>query len=75
MLRAEFRGTRCYVAWVATRTGRLFFLRSPSRSLRALGPFAFLVGEKPPHLFEELRATESKWAPGHAHEDAMSVDR
>jgi hypothetical protein len=24
----ELRGTRCYVAWVDMRTGRLFFLRS-----------------------------------------------
>ena len=29
------RGTRSYVAWVATRTGRLFFLRSECES-RAL---------------------------------------
>ena len=26
---AEFRDTRCYVAWVDTRTGRSFFLCSP----------------------------------------------
>jgi len=28
MLRAQLRGTRCYVAWGAPRTGRLFLLGS-----------------------------------------------
>ena len=31
MLRTQLRRTRCHVAWVATRTGRLFFLRSSAQ--------------------------------------------
>ena len=34
ILRAELRGTKCYVAWLAARTGRSSFLSAPLKVVR-----------------------------------------
>ena len=60
MSRAQLRGTRFYVAWVATRTGRLFFLRSGDGGSMA---FSFLagVGRQPLQLPPVQVAVQLRW--------------